>query len=349
MEKKPQRQRQYNTGNKHLDQLIHKMIEDTGGSPSADFLEDIMVTAIKLRDDELDRGDIRMMTTALKEIRYALKVFYPYRHIRKVAVFGSARTPPESPDYKQAVDFSKKVVKEGWMVVTGAASGIMSAGNEGAGRANSFGVNIRLPFEQEPNPTIANDSKLINFKYFFTRKLIFIRESDATVLFPGGFGTHDEGFETMTLVQTGKTPPRPIVCIDPPKNTYWKSWRNFIHKELVKKKFTDPDDLGLVHFTHSAADAVRYITKFYNNFHSSRYIENRLILRLKRPLRATQLTALNRGFKSILAKGKIEQLFKPFPEEENEPHTFELIRLAFYFNRRHFAKLMKLIDAVNEI
>ena len=341
--------RRYNTGNQHLDQLIHKMIEETGGSPSADFLEDIMVTAIKLRDDELDRGDVKMMTTALKEILYALKVFYPYRHIRKAAVFGSARTPPASPDYKLALDFSKKIVDEGWMVVTGAASGIMSAGNEGAGRAHSFGVNIRLPFEQEPNPTIADDSKLINLKYFFTRKLIFIRESDATVLFPGGFGTHDEGFESMTLVQTGKTPPRPIICIDPPRSTYWKAWRNFLYKELAKKKFIDPDDLGLVHFTHSAEEAVHYLTHFYNNFHSSRYIDHRLILRLKRPLRKQQLAALNRGFKSILAKGKIEQIFKPFPEEENEPHTFDLIRLAFYFNRRHFAKLMQLIDAVNEV
>jgi uncharacterized protein (TIGR00730 family) len=340
--------RRYNTGNQHLDQLIHKMIEDTGGSPSADFLEDIMITAIKLRDDELDRGDIKMMTTALKEIRYALKVFYPYRHIRKAAIFGSARTPPNHPDYKLAIEFSKKIVKEGWMVVTGAASGIMSAGNEGAGRAHSFGVNIRLPFEQDPNPTIANDSKLVNFKYFFTRKLIFIRESDATVLFPGGFGTHDEGFESMTLVQTGKTPPRPIVCIDPPRSTYWKSWKNFLCKELANKKFIDKDDLGLVYFTHNADEAVQYITHFYHNFHSSRYIDDRLILRLKRPLRAPHLNAINRSFKSILKKGKVEQLFKPFHEEENEPHTFDLTRLALYFNRRHFAKLMQLIDAVNE-
>jgi uncharacterized protein (TIGR00730 family) len=341
--------RRYNTGNKHLDQVIHKMIVDTGGSPSADFLEDIIITAIKLRDDELDRGDIRMMTTALKEIRYALKVFHPYRHIRKAAIFGSARTPPSSPDYKLTIEFAKKIVKAGWMVVTGAASGIMSAGNEGAGREHSFGVNIRLPFEQDPNPTIANDSKLINFKYFFTRKLIFIRESDATVLFPGGFGTHDEGFESMTLVQTGKTPPRPIVCIDPPKSTYWKAWRDFLNKQLAKKKFIDKDDMGLVHFTHNADDAVRYITHFYNNFHTSRYIDDRLILRLKRPLRSAQLSALNRNFKPILKKGKIEQHFKPFPEEENEPHTFDLTRLALYFNRRHFAKLMQLIDAVNDV
>src|SRR3989338_245992 len=220
----------YNTGNRKLDAMIKKTIENAGGSPDADLLTDIMTTAIKLREDNLDRGDVRMMTTTLKELRYALKVFQPYRHVRKAAIFGSARTPPSSADYRQAHEFAQAIVDAGWMVVTGAASGIMSAGNEGAGRANSFGVNIRLPFEQEPNPTIANDPKLINFKYFFTRKLIFIKESDATVLCPGGFGTHDEGFETLTLVQTGKATPRPIVCLDPPNSKYWSSWKNFLIK-----------------------------------------------------------------------------------------------------------------------
>jgi uncharacterized protein (TIGR00730 family) len=340
--------RRYVTGNEKLDQSIHALIEDAGGSSNADFLEDIITTAIKLREDELDRGDVKMMTTSLKEIRYALKVFHPYRHVRKVALFGSARTPETSPDYKQAFNLSKAIVKEGWMVVTGAASGIMSAGNEGAGRDKSFGVNIRLPFEQAPNPTIADDQKLINFKYFFTRKLIFIRESDATVLCPGGFGTHDEGFETLTLVQTGKAAPRPIVCLDPPGSTYWSAWKAFLKNQLAKKHFIDPDDLGLLYFTHDAKAAVRYITHFYHNYHSSRYIDHRLVIRLKRPLKTQHLKYLNKNFKSILAKGNIEQFFKPFPEEENEPHTFEFARLALYFNRRHFAKLMQLIASINE-
>lgn len=338
----------YNTGNAHLDAMIRQVIEDSGGSPNADLLEDIMATAVKLRADELDRGDVKMMTTALKEIRYALKVFHPFRHVRKVALFGSARTPETSPDYKQAFRFSKDIAKEGWMVVTGAASGIMSAGNEGAGRDKSFGVNIKLPFEQAPNPTIAEDQKLINFKYFFTRKLIFIRESDATVLCPGGFGTHDEGFETLTLVQTGKAAPRPIVCMDPPGSTYWSAWKSFLINQLAKKHFIDADDMGMIYFTHDPKAAIRYITRFYNNYHSSRYIDHRLIIRMKRPLKAQHLKDLNKHYKSILAKGKIEQFFKPFPEEENEPHTFELTRLALYFNRRHFAKLMQLIDSVNE-
>lgn len=340
--------RRYITGNTQLDTTIHQLIEDAGGSVNADFLEDIITTAVKLREDELDRGDIKMMTTSLKEIRYALKVFHPYRHVRKVALFGSARTPVTSPDYKQAFQFSKGMAKEGWMIVTGAASGIMSAGNEGAGRDKSFGVNIRLPFEQAPNPTIADDQKLINFKYFFTRKLIFIRESDATVLCPGGFGTHDEGFETLTLVQTGKASPRPIVCLDPPGSTYWSAWKKFLVTQLAKKHFIDSDDMGMIYFTHDAKAAIKYITRFYHNYHSSRYIGHRLIIRMKRPVSASHLRDLNKNFKSILAEGKIEQFFKPFPEEENEPHTFELTRLALYFNRRHFAKLMQLIDSLNQ-
>lgn len=341
--------RRYTTGNHKLDQDIKQLLEDAGGSPNADLLEEIIITALKLREDELDRGDLRMMTTSLKEIRYALKVFHDYRHIRKVAIFGSARTRGTHAEYKLAYDFAKKIAQSGWMVVTGAASGIMAAGNEGAGRDKSFGVNIRLPFEQAPNDTIANDPKLVNFKYFFTRKLTFMRESDATVLFPGGFGTHDEGFEALTLVQTGKASPRPIVCIDPPNSRYWSEWKNFLYHQLSRRKFIDKEDIGMIHFTHDAEDAARYVTDFYNNYHSSRYILNRLIIRIKRPLPANNLKELNLQFKTILAKGKIEQHFEPFPEEANEPHTFDLTRLALYFDRRHLAKLMKLIGEINKV
>ncbi len=338
----------YKTGNAELDRDIIKLVESVGKDPNTDLMRDIVMTGIKLHEDGLERGDIKLMTTALKEMRYALKVFGPYRHVRKVAIFGSARTPATSADYKQAREFSKAIVDAGWMVVTGASSGIMHAGNEGAGTANSFGVNIRLPFEQDANPVIKGDHKLINFKYFFTRKLIFIRESDATVLCPGGFGTHDEGFETLTLVQTGKAAPRPIICLDPPGSTYWKSWKQFLVKELVKRHMVDPDDLGMIHFTKDPHDAVRVITHFYRNYHSSRYIGDRLIIRMKHALSAKKLKALNRDFKSILKQGTIQQYMKPFEEEENEPHTFDLPRLALYFNRRHFACMIRMINRINE-
>ncbi len=339
----------YHVGNPAIDAAIHQLLQMAGDPPGSEILKEFIVTALKLGEDELDRGDLKMLNTSMKELRYALKVFYPYRHVRKVAIFGSARTPKTSADYIQARDFAKAIVQEGWMVITGASAGIMNAGNEGAGRANSFGVNIRLPFEQEANPIIADDSKLINFKYFFTRKLIFVRESDATVLCPGGFGTHDEGFETLTLIQTGKTTLRPVVCLDPPGSKYWKSFRDFLQTDLLKRGMIDKHDMGLLDFVHDEQEAVKIIVRFYRNYHSMRYIDQRLILRIKKPLTERQLAKLNHDFSDILKKGKVEQRMKHFEEEENEPHTFDLIRLACYFDRRHFARLKEMIHFINKV
>lgn len=347
MPAKPAAYHRYSTGNRRLDQAVRRLVEESATSEDLDLVQEIVITALKLGQDGLDRGDLKMMNSALKELRYALKVFYPYQHIRKVAIFGSARTPRTNADYHLARDFSRLMVKAGWMVITGASTGIMHAGNEGAGRANSFGVNIRLPFEQEANPVIANDSKLINFKYFFTRKLIFVRESDATVLFPGGFGTHDEGFETLTLIQTGKTNPRPVVCLAHRESNYWKAWRHFLKKQLVDRRMIDPLDLGLVHMTHSPEEAVDKITHFYRHYHSMRYIGGRLIFRLKKPLSKKRLVFLNGNFKDILRKGKFLQQEHPFEQEENEPYTLHMPRLAFYFNRRHFGRLIQLIQEIN--
>ncbi len=346
--KKNSKKHPYSTRNPELDYLIMRLIEKAGGSPDSDLLEEMIVTAVKIREEGLDRGDIKMINSAMKELRYSFKIFYPFRHVRKVALFGSARTPRTTPDYKQALEFARAIVKAGWMVITGASSGIMNAGNEGAGRANSFGVNIRLPFEQEANTIIANDLKLINFKYFFTRKLIFIRESAATVLCPGGFGTHDEGFETLTLIQTGKTNPRPVVCLDPPNSAYWSAWKNYLRKHLEKRGMIEPIDMNLIHFTHDPADAVQVITGFYRNYHSMRYIDTKLVLRLKKPLTERHLEKLNGEFSDILKKGKIQQQLKPFDEEQNEPQIADLARLSLDFNRRHFARLKMLIDAINK-
>ena len=338
----------YSTGNPDTDRMIQKLLEEAGRSQDADFLKEIIITALKMSAGDIERGDIKMMNSAMKELRYALKIFYPYRFVRKVAIFGSARTPKAALDYKIARQFAKEIAKSGWMVITGASSGIMQAGNEGAGRQSSFGVNIRLPFEQRANPVIANDAKLINFKYFFTRKLIFIRESDATVLLPGGFGTHDEGFETLTLIQTGKTPPRPVVCLDPPKSNYWKAWLEFLKHQLVKRKMVDQEDLGIICFSHDPAEAARQVTRFYHNYQSMRYIGERLVIRMKRPLSRVQLDRVNQHFKDLVAKGKFQQHAVPFYEEINEPHTHDLTRLVFHFKRRNFARLYVLIDTINE-
>src|SRR5919197_632976 len=216
-----------------------------------ELVKQIKDTADKLLRDHANRGDVKLLSTALRELRYAFKVFAPVRHRRKVTVFGSARTPPDNPAYKQAVEFGKKIAHEGFMVVTGAASGIMEAGHIGAERENSIGVNILLPFEQEANAIIAGDVKLMHLKYFFTRKLLFVKESDAIALFPGGFGTQDEGFEVLTLVQTGKSHLFPIVMVDEPGGDYWRRWLAFVEEALVKRGLISPSDLALFKVTDS--------------------------------------------------------------------------------------------------
>jgi uncharacterized protein (TIGR00730 family) len=328
--------------------MIHALIEKAGGSPNADLLEEIIVSALRLREDNIERGDIKILNTALKELRYALSVFTPYRQIRKVAIFGSARTPNTSPDYKLTRQFARAMVRKGWMVITGAASGIMHAGNEGAGRAASFGVNIRLPFEQHANPHIDNDPKLVNFKYFFTRKLIFMKESDATVLFPGGFGTHDEGFESLTLVQTGKAEPRPIVLIDSPKNKYWSAWLRYIKNHLKKGQMIDKSDMGLIYHTHDPNEAAQFIADFYRNYHSCRFIKDKFVMRIKNPVPPRKLVRLNKEFKDIVASGAIEQHMHPFEEEANEPQMANLVRLSFHFNRHGVARMHQLIHQINK-
>ncbi len=340
--------KKYSTGRPELDRLISELLQKAGNSSHQDLLQEMITTVLRLQDEKVGRGNLKIFNTTLKELRYAAKVFSPYRDVRKVAIFGSARTPKSDPAYQQAKAFAQAITRHGWMVITGGASGIMGAGNEGASGAKSFGMNIRLPFEQEANPIIANDPKLINFKYFFTRKLIFLKESNATVLFPGGFGTHDEGFETLTLVQTGKTEPRPIICIDPPKSNYWKNWRCFVETDLLKQKMIDKEDLNLVEFTHDIDEAVEKITSFYRNFHSLRFVGDELVIRMQKPLDAKLMEQLNREFKSLVHSGKIEAAQKPLAEEENEPETHGLARLVFCFNRRDFSRLRKMIDVINE-
>lgn len=341
------RRQPYQTGNSKLDQLIHELIHQSGPGANADLAEELIVTALKVYADKLDRGDMKMINTAMKELRLSLKVFESYRAVRKVTIFGSARTPRHSPDYQLAEKFAKEIVRKGWMVVTGAASGIMQAGNEGAGHKKSFGLNIQLPFEQEANPVMLQDPKLVSFKYFFTRKLMFLRESHATVLCPGGFGTHDEGFETLTLVQTGKTDPRPIVCLDAPGSDYWKDFFHFLRQQLLKNNMIHEDDLDLMFATHDPLEAATYVSDFYKMYHSMRYIRDLLVFRIEKPLSEEQLGLLNQEFKYILKKGKFVQSLKPFEEEHNAPYTFHLTRLAFYFKRDSFANLNKLIHRIN--
>ncbi|MCZ6712498.1 MAG: LOG family protein [Deltaproteobacteria bacterium] len=340
--------RRYELREPKLDQMLENLVEEAenlyAGSDSAEYVRQIMVSALGLMRDGASRGDLKLINSALKELRHSFRVFAPYRHLRKVAIFGSARTAPDHPDWKQAYDFAERMAVEGWMTITGAGDGIMGAAQGGAGREASFGVNIRLPFEQSANEVIAGDHKLISFRYFFTRKITFVKEAHAIALFPGGFGTHDEGFEALTLIQTGKSEILPIVFVDAPGGTYWKAWNEYVASHLSARGLINEQDLALYKITDDVDEAVREIQNFYSNYHSSRYVGDLLVLRVRQAPNADQLDELNTRFGDILSKGKIE-IAKALPSEAGEVEHYA--RVTLHFNRRNVGRLRTLIDRIN--
>jgi uncharacterized protein (TIGR00730 family) len=325
--------------------LIRQILQTRGDTENADLAEDIIATALRVLDEKMDRRDVRVIASAVKELRYASKIFAPYQGRRKVTVFGSARTKPDAPEYQQAVAFGKAIVAREFMVITGGGEGIMGAAQRGAGRGHSFGLNIRLPFEQEPNEEIAGDKKLVFFKYFFTRKLCFMKESDAIALFPGGFGTHDEGFEALTLMQTGKAQPKPLVFVDKPHGRYWKTWWRFVEDQLLDAGLIDRDDLALFKITDDIEEACDEIARFYRNYQSSRYVKDQLVLRVKHPVTESLLQTINDRFAGICVNGKFVAS-GVLPEEENDAPS--LHRIVFPFNRASYGRLRALIDVVNQ-
>lgn len=328
------------------DAAIAEFIRRFAPSADADLLESMVRTVCRLARDETERGELKILDTALKELRYAFKIFAPYHEKRKVSIFGSARTPEDHPDYAQAAKFAQRMQERDWMVITGAGDGIMKAGHGGAGKEASFGVAIRLPFEQATNDVIADDPKLVNFKYFFTRKLMFIKEASAVALFPGGFGTQDEGFEALTLVQTGKAAMLPIVLVDAPGGTYWQHWRTYVSAELLRTGMISAEDMSLFFVTDDVEQAAQHIARFYRVYHSSRYVRDRLILRLNHALPAAAVEQLNREFADILTASGVQPC-QP-AEEEADDHP-EKPRLGMQFNRRSNGRLRRMIDRINEL
>jgi uncharacterized protein (TIGR00730 family) len=337
----------YRTGDTELDAAIGELVTRSGANEQVDLVFEMIVSALRMGRDGAARGDFKIANSALKEMRYAFHVFSHYRGQRKVAIFGSARTMPEDPLYEQARDFAAAMAERDWMVITGAGPGIMSAGIEGAGTENSFGVNIRLPFEASTSQFIADDPKLINFRYFFTRKLSFIKESSGFVLLPGGFGTMDEAFELLTLVQTGKSHPAPIVLLEVPGGTYWASWKRFVEEELMARRLISPDDLVLVHITDDVDDAVSEIEGFYSNYHSIRFVDRALVIRMRELPSDEQLARLNEDFADIVTGGRIEPTPVSSAEIADHDHI-DLARIRFRFDRTHWARLRLLIDALND-
>jgi len=319
---------------------------DTRQTATEQLIQQIKETADKLIRDGANRGDVKLLSTALKELRYCFKVFSAYRQRRKATVFGSARLPLDHPACVAAVDFGRRLAQAGFMIITGAANGIMEAGHIGAGRENSIGVNILLPFEQEANTIIAGDVKLMHLKYFFTRKLLFVKESDAVALFPGGFGTQDEAYEALTLVQTGKSHMFPIVCVDYAGDDYWKAWDQFIRKHMLARRMVSPADTSLYKVTDSVDVAVAEVLNFYRVYHSMRYVGDELVLRLQKKLSPELLEKLRTEFADIVVRGTIEQS-AALPAEVNDVQVAEMPRLRFHFDRRHLGRLRMLIDVIN--
>jgi len=339
-------QKVHTTGIPEADALIHKILALYPGAENRDLAEELIVFTLRLLSDGAARGDMKILRSALKEIRHAFRVFTQYRGVRKVTIWGSARVEPGHACYELARDFARAMAQRGWMAITGAGSGIMQAGNEGAGRAMSFGINIQLPFEQQANPVIEGDPKNITFKYFFARKLIFVKESHALTLFPGGFGTLDEGLEALTLIQTGKAEMRPIIFLAPPGNPYWRNLEGFFAENLFRQGYLSPEDRSLFHIHDSVAAACDEIERYYRVFHSMRYVDGRLVLRLARELPDEEVAELNRDYADLLESGAIEKVGASHEEIDGGDHP-ELPRLALRFNRRDLGRLHDLIDRIN--
>jgi uncharacterized protein (TIGR00730 family) len=335
----------YRSGDADVDAAIAEIVKRVADPANADQVFELMASAARLASDRADRGDLKLANASLKEMRHAFHVFAPYRAARKVAIFGSARTQPDDPLYEQARALAAQLAAHDWMVVTGAGPGIMEAGLEGAGPEHAFGVAIKLPFESTTTQFVDGDPKLVNFRYFFTRKLEFIKESDAFVLLPGGFGTLDEAFELLTLLQTGKAQPAPVVLLDVPGGSYWTSWCDFITRELGGS-YISPADLGLLRITDSVDETVSEVLDFYTNYHSLRFVQGVLVLRLLHAPTAAAVAALQEEFADIIARGGID-VIEATPAEVADDDHVDLARVAFRFNRRGWSRLRAMIDRLN--
>ena len=345
----PEGGKQRHANDEDIQRAVDELIERVNGGrpPSHDrrHVRDMITAALKLIPDGRHTGELKLMAAATKELRYAYRVFGQYPEPHKVSIFGSARTPVDHPDYQSAREFGKIMAEAGWMVITGAGGGIMQAGHEGPGRAKSFGVAIRLPFEQETNEFIRGDDKLINFRYFFTRKLMFLSQSEAVVCFPGGYGTLDEAFETLTLIQTGKAPIVPLVLLDGEGGDYWTGFTRFVTDFLLKNRMVNEEDLDLYYHATSPADAAEHVKRFYHNYRSCRYIRDELVIRMNRRLKPESIEALNEEFPRLIAEGRIN----PVEAREVEAVDLESPRIAFHHTRRDYGLLRRMIDRINEL
>lgn len=337
----------FSRSNGPIDEAIDALMAAVGGIQHQELVREMILAALKAGQETPHRADLKLMTSTLKEMRFTSKVFGPYRDVKKVTIFGSARVPPGSSTFRMAKALGAELAKAGYMVITGGGPGIMQAANEGAGTEHSFGVNIRLPFENTPNPIVEGTPRSITYKYFFNRKVAFIKEADAVALFPGGFGTQDEAMEVLTLVQTGKRYPIPLVLVDEPGGTYWAHWKRYIEEELAGRNYIHANDFSLFDLVQSIDETVAIIDRFYRRYHSLRFVRGRLVIRLQEPLPEERLAELKKEFVDILNGEKEFSLSGALPEEADEPMIQDLPRLVLDFNRRDYGRLRQLIDGIN--
>lgn len=339
----------FHEDNGAVDQMIYDLFQLAGGVQHREIIREMVLAALKAGKENPEKADLKLMNSTLKEMRYTSKVFSPYRQKRKVTVFGSARTRPGQSIYQMARDFGARLAEKGYMVITGGGPGIMQAVNEGAGTEHSFGVNIRLPFEQKPNHVLIESPRSIIYKYFFNRKVAFIKQADAVALFPGGFGTLDEAMEVLTLLQNGKCPPIPLILIENPESDYWSAWIKFINDTLLFDDYIDSQDFSLFDRVRSIDEAVEMIDRFYRRYHSIRYVGEKMLIRLSSSLSISEAQKLKDLFSDLLTPGGDLCQSEPLPEERDEPELSHLTRLVIDFNKKDFGRLRQMIDAINDI
>lgn len=336
----------FSRDNGELDQMIDRLMEEAGNIHYPSWIREMIITILKTGQESDYPADLKLLGSTLKEMRYTNKVFAPYRHRKKVTIFGSARTARNDPMHDKCFRFSRNLAEKGYMIITGGGGGIMEAGNEGAGAENSFAVNIRLPYEQMPNYVMQANPRLITYKYFFTRKVAFVKEADAIAVFPGGFGTLDEAMEVFTLIQTGKTSPKPLVLIDDEEG-YWKQWFEFVKERLLGKGFISGEDFSLFTVTPDENEAIQVIEDFYRNYHSLRFVNSHLVLRLTRELSAENIKCLEDEFPELYMPGTRISCCRPLPEESDEPDLLNLYRISLHFNHKHYGLLLAFIRRIN--
>lgn len=329
-----------------IEETIETLMSQAGTIYHPKIVREMIIAVLKSGQEMAYPADLRMLNTTIKEMRYTHRVFSPYRNRRKVTIFGSARTEPHEPIYGKCVRFARGLADRGFMVITGGGGGIMQAGNEGAGSDNSFAANIRLPFEQAPNPVMYDNPRLITYKYFFNRKVAFVKETDAVAVFPGGFGTLDEAMEVCTLIQTGKTTPKPLVLVDD-EPSYWEPLFAFIKEKLLGRGLISAEDFSIFTITPDENEAIRVIESFYRTYHSIRFVGNRLVVRLTRELSDAQIQQLASEFPELLIDGTGIERTSPLPEEHDEPELLHLHRLVLHFDHKHYGFLTAFINRIN--